>query len=227
MSGWFDKYAQSTARSNVSRRRVLAGSAAVGATWTVPVIFASKAAAVGLSTCASPNVLCQGSTWNNNRCCTATEICYPSTTGPASCEAPGTVGGECTNNGVGICFGSTKCNAASNGNACNHCQYPHTCGGEGAGCTTNADCYGSSATPALSICTATGNLPLSNGSTPKVCRRICTSNTGCATGQDCVTVTGLSVMVCATRCTADNQCSGSTCGTVAGSGTQKYCNYAG
>ncbi|MDQ3383336.1 MAG: hypothetical protein M3519_06085, partial [Actinomycetota bacterium] len=107
-------------------------------------------------------------------------------------ESTGGLGQSCGNQGQGTCNQPFKCNG--NRNQCNNCFEPNICGGEGASCCATTQCdpqFGLVCTPQTS--------------TPgfQFCRRPCTGDAGCATGQVCGP-DGL----CAEPCTRNSQCLG-------------------
>jgi hypothetical protein len=214
MAGWFDSYAKNSAQrsdsvkvgrtAQVSRRRlIVGGSAAVGAAWTAPILMASSAAAVGASACSSPNTFCTNGNPATAECCPSGSTCNPTggIGGVPSCENE--VGGLCHNSGTGSCrVNSVHCNGNANSpKTCNYCVKSPICGGEGAVCTTDADCANEPGLnpPFLQTCSS-ANTPA--GSTAKFCRRQCTSNAGCNNGQFCDTTTHF----CVASCTKDSDC---------------------
>lgn len=233
MASWFDKYAVKSAQratsqaapsGGISRRRVLVGgSAAVATAWTAPVLLASSAAAA--VSCPPPSVktVC---TDGGEKCCPAAVKDGPytcDTVNDAECIAPGEPGGECTNQGQGAggCNSTAyKCNSMTNGKGCNFCRTPHICGGEGAQCFSNNDCFGA---PTNAVCTGEG------AKTPgeMFCRRKCTAPGGCTTGryggpqEVCDTSTGF----CAYACTTDNDCQNAAGRCAPTGGSAKYCQY--
>ena len=237
MAGWFDKYAKKSAAQaisgdrvtgGISRRRVLVGgSVAVASAWTAPVLLASSAAAT--VSCPAPNVLttCVDA---SQKCCPPPVDRDPYTCGSATdtnCIPPRELGGTCGNQGQGVggCNNGAqiKCNSMSNGKGCNYCRTPHVCGGEGAECGTNADCFGGGTT---AICTDVG----AKTAGEKFCRRLCTAPGGCGNTQNysggkqeiCDTNTGY----CAFPCSNDNQCDNAAgrCEST-GADPQKFCQY--
>jgi len=205
MASWFDAYAKRSARraahvdevgdAGLSRRRLLVGgTAAVTAAWAAPVLLASSAAAVGQSTCPSPNVYCPGSTFAGSKCCLPfpDENCVQSTTGDAVCAPPTTGGGFCGNFGQGICRTGYKCNG--NSGQCNQCAQPNVCGGEGAQCCSNK--------PDVAGCAGSGLTCVAQAGTPGAafCRKTCT------TGDQCTPSQGCNGGFCADPCTRSSDC---------------------
>lgn len=214
MAGWFDSYAKKSAErtesvhvgrtSGISRRRlIVGGSAAVGAAWTAPILMASSAAAVGQSACAPTDTYCTNGNVSTAICCPSGVTCNPTggILGSPSCENE--VGGICHNSGTGNCRVLTvHCNGNANTpKTCNYCIQAPICGGEGAVCSTDADCAQvPGATPPFHQTCSPDNTPAL--STAKFCRRLCTSDAGCSAGQFCDTGTGF----CAAHCTKDSDC---------------------
>jgi hypothetical protein len=233
MASWFDTFAKKSSQraagdesgtlDGLSRRRlIVGGSAAVAAAWTAPVLLASSAAAVGVSTCPPPSKVC-GTSFATSICCTATQVCYPTggAGGAPVCAAPDTLGGVCSNQGEGVCADGSKCNSPANGDSCNYCTYPHTCGGEGTQCNSASDCFGSSS--GFAVCS--GSNAQSPGS--KFCRRTCASNAQCNTARGQICDNGL----CALPCNTDQQCPDGNAVCVGGTGNANsptktgICNY--
>ena len=226
MTGWFDGFARRTAQragnahvsrpGQVSRRRVIAGgSAAVATAWTAPMLMASSAAAVGVSACDATNPLfCPGATIAQSVCCPPNTTCTV-VNGQAGCAAVGEPGGNCGNQGVGICRAGFKCNG--NLGQCNSCSAPNICGGEGAECCPTgetAQCFGDGL-----VCDEqlnTGNF---------FCRKQCTSNAGCTALQVCAPGG-----FCAEPCRTSSTCAqGSACVTLPGAPPPfvGFCEYKG
>lgn len=197
VAGWFDSLAKRSARrasepaeqaSGLSRREVIGrGALVAGVAWTAPMLMATQAAAVGASVCPLDQQ-CQGT--NNFECCAPDDICNVLDDGTAVCSAPGEGGGSCGNMGQGICDAPFKCNG--NSNQCNNCADPNICGGEGAQCCSQEECFGDF------VCTSQD--AAAGGAS--FCRQECVSNGDCNTGQVCTN--GL----CAEPCTANSQCLG-------------------
>lgn len=209
MAGWFDTYAKSSSQraprglgetsetSGVSRRRVLAGGSVAVAAWTAPVLFASPAAAAGISTC--PTTQIKTCTNGAQICCpNGSDICQLTGAGSTpTCVAQGTAGGFCGNFGQGICPNAYKCNG--NAAQCNTCVQANVCGGEGAQCCPGkpqvAGCYNSQEGDRL-VC-------VQQSSGTGFCRQPCSTSTQCSAGQTCRSG------YCAKVCTKNGDCNGS------------------
>ena len=236
MARWFDETAKSAARRGVgdtqhegmTRRTVITrGAVVAGVAWTAPMLMQTRAYAVGSSAC--PGKFCSNPDGSAVCCPNTTDTCgIDPVTGLARCNAVGTLGGTCGNEGQGRggCALS-RCNGHdASSNQCNLCPYPHICGGEAAPCGNRP---GSG--PGGDLCNTGLTCVDSIGSSGMYCRLPCTTTTGttttynCQSGQIC---DGLGY--CAQPCgsTGDQPCAGGgTCVTNTGGPVgSKICSYA-
>lgn len=198
VAGWFDDLAKRSARradqpaqpgGSLSRREVLGRSAVVaGVAWTAPMLMATRAAAASVSVCTT--FVCTNTSNTAQICCpNASDTCQTDPlTGAPVCIPVGQGGGSCGNLGQGICAAPFKCNG--NDNQCNDCARPNICGGEGAQCCNQAECFGDF------TCTAQ---PTAEGGA-SFCRKPCSA--GCNAGQEC------DGDFCAETCTRNADCLG-------------------
>lgn len=198
--GWFDDLAKRSAQrassaepgSGLSRREVLArGAVVAGVAWTAPMLMATQAAAQGLSACPTGQ-LC-GDAGNQICCPNSTDTCNI-IDGTPTCTPVGEAGGSCGNMGQGVCNQPYKCNG--NTNQCNNCAEPNICGGEGAECCAESECFTEGG---LTCVQQTGG---DGVQATGFCRRPCTTDANCNTGQVC------NGGFCAEDCSTDSDCTG-------------------
>ncbi len=155
MGNWFDERAKSSARRHVdehnvvpieptaegqfSRRDALKrGGIVAGVAWTAPVLMSVMTPAAAAAPCPTGSTPCPGFPGG---CCPANDSGIPDTCVDGVCIDPGEPGGFCLNNGQGAggCNDPTiKCNNPGPGPTGRG-----ICGGPGAVCLDNGDCFGS------------------------------------------------------------------------------------
>lgn len=144
MGTWFDGLAKRSARAEqpdeagLTRRQVLArGALVTGAAWTAPMLL-SATPAWAVTSCPQAGdvpAACPGNA--ESICCPTGQTCIRNT-GPGReyvCNIP--LGADCGNNGYG-----TNCNEGRStcNQACNTGRRP-ICGGAGATCDDDTDCF--------------------------------------------------------------------------------------
>ena len=223
MARWFDDAAKKAAdgagddlapAAGFNRRTALKrGAVVAGVAWTAPLLMQTRAYA-GVSPCPIGSTVCTGTL--QHACCLSTETCNV-TAGIATCIPTGSPGGICTNEGVGVCTAAngvkSNCNGHYNPPQCNSCLGPHICGGEAAPC----DGLTLLCAPGL-VCAFSQNGGVVQAQ--KFCRKPCTSDGACASGQICDTT-----HFCAQTCTVKSNCQGTEQCVADGTRTQLICSY--